>query len=157
MGDSRAIVDSAKEKAMRWCSRREYFRKEMFEKIISWGCTPQDAHTVVDFLVEQRFIDDVRCAEAYVRDKLRFNGWGRIKIAYMLRMQGIDASAVHHALSGIDEHQYENLLKAELTKKHKTVRGETTVAVKGKLFRFAAGRGFEPDVINKVIHQIQLK
>jgi regulatory protein len=143
----------AKDKAMQWCSRREYCRKDVFDKAVSWGCTSAEARELVDFLVEQKFIDERRYTEAFVKDKLRLNKWGRIKIAYMLRAQNIEKNMVMDVLSEIDETEYRQILNGELQKKHKTIRGKA-FEIKGKLFRFAAGRGFEPDMVHEVISKI---
>jgi len=146
-------VKEIREKAMQWCSRREYCRKDMFDKAVSWGCTLAEAQEVVDFLVEQKFVDDRRYTEAFVKDKLRFNKWGRVKIAYMLRAQNIDRAIISDVLSEIDETEYHRILTGELQKKYKTIRGDT-FGIRGKLFRFAASRGFEPEIINEVIEKI---
>ena len=123
----------------------------MYEKIIAWGCASEDAQTVIRSLNEQKFIDDRRYAEAYVKDKLRFNKWGRIKITYMLRTQGVDETVVREALAEIDELEYEQILADELQKKVKANFSGNAFEMKAKLFRFAASRGFESDVINSVL------
>ena len=146
-------VKEVREKAMQRCSRREYCRKDMFDKAVSWGCTLAEAQKVVDFLIEQKFVDDCRYAKAFVKDKLRFNKWGRVKIAYMLRAQNIDRDIVKNILSEIDETEYNNILTGELQKKIKTISGNA-FEVRGKLFCFATSRGFEPEMINEVIDQI---
>ena len=142
-----------KEKAMNLCSRREYCSKDIFDKIVSWGGTPAEARNIVDFLVEHKFVDDRRYTEAYVKDKLRFNKWGRVKIAYMLRAQNIDRSIVMDVLSEIDETTYNEILTDELQKKYKGLAGNK-FEIKGKLFRFATGRGFEPEIVNEAISKL---
>ena len=143
----------AKEKALQLCSRREYCRKEMFDKAAAWGCSPAEAREIVDFLVEQKFVDERRYTEAYVKDKLRFNKWGRIKIAYMLRSLSIDNDMITDVLSEIDEAEYHQLLTGELQKKRRTIHGNL-FEMKGKLFRFATNRGFEPEIIEKIISKM---
>ena len=143
-------------KAMQLCSRREYCRKEMFDKLVSWGCTFAEASDVVEFLVEQKFVDERRYTEAFVKDKLRFNKWGRVKIAYMLRGQNIDRNMIVEVLSEIDEAEFKQILAGELQKKYKTIRGNI-FEIKGKLFRFAASRGFEAEMINEAIDKIIIK
>ena len=138
---------------MQLCSRREYCRKEIVDKLISWDCTPTEVCEVVDFLVEQGFLDERRYTEAFAKDKIRFNKWGRVKISYMLRSQDIDRNTIMDVFSEIDEKEYCRLLFDELQKKHRTVRGNA-VEIRGKLFRFAAGRGFEQDIIHEAISKI---
>ena len=136
---------------MELCSRREYCRKDIFDKVLSWGCMSDEAREVVDYLVEHKFVDDRRYTEAYVKDKLRFNKWGRVKIAYMLRAQNIDRNVITDVFSEIDETEYNEILSGELQKKYKNIRGSNKFEIKGKLFRFATGRGFEPENVNQVI------
>ena len=146
-------VKEAREKAMQWCSRREYCSKDIFDKVVSWGCTTDEAREVVDFLIEQNFLNDRRYTEAFVKDKLRFNKWGRLKIAFMLRAQNIERNIVEEVLSDIDETEYNKILTCELQKKIKSIRGNA-FEIKGKLFRFAVSRGFEQEVIFEVISKI---
>jgi len=146
-----------KEKALHWCSRKECCRKEMFDKAVSWGCTSDEALELVDFLVEQKFVDERRYTEAFVNDKLRFNKWGRVKIAYMLHSQNIDKNIIVDVLSEIDETEYQQILTGELQKKFKTLRQGNSFEINGKLFRFAASKGFEPEIINEEIFKLMKK
>ena len=143
---------------MQWCSRRECCRKDVFDKAVTWGCTPAEAHELVDFLVEQKFVDERRYTEAFVKDKLRFNKWGRVKMIYMLRAQNIDRDIVMSVLSKIDVTEYNQILITELQKKYKNICQPSTkqnyIETKGKLFRFGISRGFEPEIVNKVISKI---
>ena len=136
------------------CSRREYCRKEMFDKAVLQGCTTAEAREIVDLLVEHKFVDDRRYTEAYVKDKLRFNRWGRVKIAFMLRSQNIDRSIVADVLSEIDETEYNKILTGELQKKIKTGLRGNVFETKGKLYRFATGRGFESEVVSEAIGKL---
>jgi len=138
---------------MQWCSRREYCCKDISDKLVSWGCTPAEACEMVGFLIEQKFVDDRRYTEAFVKDKLRFNKWGRMKIAYMLRAQNIDRNIVMDVLSDIDEAEYTQVLTDELQKKYRAIQGNV-FEIKGKLFRFATGRGFESEIVNEVISKM---
>ena len=136
---------------MQWCSRKECCCKEMLDKVVAWGSTPDEARELVDFLIEQKFVDERRYAEAFVRDKLRFNKWGRVKIAYMLRMQNIDKKMILDVLSEIDPTEYQQILSGELQKKIKTIRQGNSFENSVKLFRFAISKGFEPEMINEEI------
>ena len=146
-------IKEAKEKAMRFCSRKECCRKEIYDKSVSWGCTNAEAHEIVDFLVEQKFVDEDRYTEAFVKDKLRFNKWGRVKIAYMLHSQNIDKNIILDVFSGIDETEYCRILFEELKKKYKTINGKP-IEIRKKLFCFATGRGFESDIVHNTISKI---
>jgi len=139
-----------KDKAMQLCSRRECCSMEIFDKALSWGCKPEEISELIGFLVERKFLDDRRYTEAFVKDKLRFKKWGRVKIAYMLRAKRIDGNTIIDVFSRIDETEYNEILTNELQKKIRTLSGNI-FEKKGKLFRFATGRGFEAEIVNESI------
>ena len=141
---------------MQLCSRKEHSRKEILDKIVSRGCGHAQAEEIVNFLVEHKFVDDHRYTAAFVKDKMRFNKWGRVKIAYMLRMQGIENDMITDVFSETDDTEYLEILTGELQKKLKSLKGNT-YEIKGKLFRFATSRGFEADIVNQAICEIRMK
>jgi regulatory protein len=96
-------------------------------------------------------VDDRRYAEAYVRDKYRFNKWGRIKIAQGLRMKGVDSEAISNAMGAIDENEYQEILRNLIRAKRKSTRGKNEYEINGKLCRFAIGGGFEYEAIRQCL------
>jgi regulatory protein len=101
--------------------------------------------------VEEKYIDDKRYAEAFVRDKYRFNKWGRIKIAQGLRMKGIDSETISNAMETINETEYLSILRDLIKTKRKSIRGKNDYEINGKLARFATGRGFEYGAIRQCL------
>ncbi len=139
---------------MRYCTRKEYCSNEILEKLISWGCSDKESQSILIFLKNHQYVDDQRYVNAYANDKLQINKWGKVKITYMLRMQKIEESIISDAISAIDPQQYEQILKDELNKKRKTIKSKNIFETKAKLYRFAASRGFESDLINRSISRI---
>ena len=72
------------------CARCEQAEGDLRKKLRDWGINSSDSNTIIERLKAERYLDNERYAHAYCRDKLRFNGWGRIKIAYMLKGKGIE-------------------------------------------------------------------
>ena len=52
---------------------------DLEQKMRNWGVQSKDIQRVIESLVAERFVDNLRFATAYVRDKTRFNHWGRVK------------------------------------------------------------------------------
>ena len=87
------------------CARCEQAEGDLRKKLHDWGLSASDANAVIARLKQEHYLDNERYARAYCRDKLRFNGWGRIKISYMLRGKGIEQEYIDAALAEIDEEQ----------------------------------------------------
>lgn len=125
------------------CSTSEQCLNDVESKLAKYDLTEEERTRILRHLVEEKYIDDRRYAEAFVRDKYRFNKWGRIKIAQGLRMKGIDSEAISTAMKAIDEAEYLDILRDLIKAKRKSTRGKNDYEINGKLVRFATGRGFE--------------
>ena len=89
------------------CAKAEHSRVEMIGRMCRWGVSRELAQMVADRLEDGGFIDARRFAEAFVHDKSKFDFWGRIKIRYYLRMNGIKDDLIEEAVSRIDPEEYQ--------------------------------------------------
>ena len=136
------------------CSASEQCLSDIEAKLAKYDLSEEEKTRILRHLVEEKYIDDNRYAEAYVRDKYRFNKWGRIKIAQGLRMKGIDRETIEIAMQGIDEQEYQSILSALIKAKRKSTHGKSAYEINGKLIRFATGRGFEFAAIRKCLGSV---
>ena len=83
------------------CSKKEYCSFDIFKKLQRWELEEKDIAAVMEFLVKNHFLDDTRFAEAYARDKHRFNRWGKLKIMQMLRQKRVPERIIEQALSSL--------------------------------------------------------
>lgn len=138
MDDYKQILD----RAARLCSSREKCQHDIWIKINNWGLNETDTTRAIKYLIENKFIDDRRFASYFVRDKLKFNKWGRVKIRYSLLQKKIAEDIISDSISEIDPESYNEMLDQIIRSKIRSV-GEPNIAKnKAKLIRFAAQRGF---------------
>ena len=135
--------EEALHRAAALCTMAEKCEADIRTKLRDWGIAEKDADDIVQRLKEGKYLDEERYCHAFVNDKLRFNGWGRIKITYTLRQKGIADSLIDDALAHIDEDAYTRMLTELLQTKLRSVKGKTSEERIGKLVRFAQSRGFE--------------
>jgi regulatory protein len=138
-------------KAMNVCSRKECAASEIEDKLISWGAVEADVKKIIKALTEEQYIDDKRYAEAFARDKLRYNKWGRIKIAMHLRQKKVDPQLIKNALINIDEDEYREILGKLISNHRKSVKARSQYEFRAKMYRFALSKGFESSVISEII------
>ena len=141
-------------KAAAYCSTSEHCLSEVSDKLTSWGVDQDAQERILKRLIDERFVDDSRFAEAYVKDKFRFNQWGRIKIRIMLQQKKVNSLLIDDAMELIDDADYRETLLSILQQKRKSLKDKDPQQLKAKLYRFAASRGFESDVIFKVVPKI---
>lgn len=143
----------ALEKARAACARQEQCRHDIEKKLYTLGLQEKEISNIIGELIKEKFLDDKRYAAAYVKDKFRFNKWGRLKIRHGLALKKLPHEIIEHALENISEDDYRKMLGDELKKKTKNLKG-THYARKAKLMRFAQSRGFEPGVVYEIIDRI---
>ncbi|MFV0471085.1 MAG: regulatory protein RecX [Paludibacteraceae bacterium] len=146
--------DELRRKAASYCSMAEHCISDVEIKLKAWGVSPENSQEIVSHLLEQDFINEQRYARAFVREKFEINKWGKIKILLALKEKGIDKDSINNALAHIDEGEYEELLARLLKSKLQTISYEYEYEKQGKLFRFAQSRGFESNVIEKVLRRV---
>jgi len=141
-------------KAASYCSISEHCVSEVEDKLTAWGVSEEDKYKIIDRLKSEDFINEKRYCTYFVKDKFRFNKWGKIKISYALKAKGLDKEVVLNAMSTIDDGEYEELLASLLKTKQTGLKYEFEYEKQGKLYRFAQSRGFENNVIERVIRGI---
>lgn len=135
------------------CSASEYCIHDINEKLYRWGISNTDSERIIDYLLDEKYIDEARYAQAYTNDKLRFSHWGRIKIKSMLRMKHISDRDINNALDNISEEEYESILRDIIKGKAKSEEDAEDYASRAKIIRFALQRGFEMGEITKFISE----
>ena len=133
------------------CSQSEHPSGEMMEKMRRWSMPQDEAERVLDRLIDERFVDDERFAEFFVRDKIRFDRWGRRKIEQALYRKGVARDIIARVLDEVPAEDYEEALRPLLVSKKRSVKADSEYELNGKLIRFALGRGFGMDIIRRCI------
>ena len=121
MADNEKILNNLR----RQCSRREYCSKDVLAKAEkATGGDRKEAERILATLVEERYVDDLRYAQAYARDKSSIAGWGQVKIRYMLSAKGIDSDTISGALEDIDEKKADDRLQKLLENKYRSLKDD---------------------------------
>ncbi|MBO5864031.1 MAG: RecX family transcriptional regulator [Paludibacteraceae bacterium] len=149
-------AEEAKAKAAGMCSLAEKCVHDISEKLKKWNISEEEAVHIISFLLKEKFIDEKRYARFFVQDKHKFAKWGKTKIAFALKNKGIAQSDINEALSQIEDDNYQEQIEALLQNKLKTIKYKDKYDARAKLFRFGASRGFEPNILTKIIEKIEI-
>ena len=129
------------------CAQAEHCEQEMRDKMKRWAIEPDTQDRVIARLIKERYIDNERYARAFVKDKIRYNKWGRRKVMQALWMKRIDDDILHQVLDEIDDKEYIDVLIPLLKQKRKAIKAKSDYELNQKLVRFALGRGFDFSII----------
>jgi len=142
-------------KAMAHCSRREYCIDDIRRKMLVWGVSNKDAENIISILVRENFINEVRYANAFVRDKFIYNKWGKIKIEVHLKVKKIPQDIIQQALEVIDNEAYMKLIKVLISEQRKKVKAKNQYDLKAKLLRYGLSKGFESSILYDLLNDIE--
>lgn len=134
------------------CAQGEHCQWELTEKMRRWEIDEAAQARVMQRLVAERYVDDERFARAFVKDKVRYNKWGRRKVEQALWQKHIDADTQQRVLSEIGDEDYLDVLRPLLQQKRRTTKAANDYELSQKLVRFALSRGFTFDIIRQCLH-----
>ena len=143
-------MEKALDKMRRLCSRREYCVADIRSKLLkALEGDEGKADAALKRLIEEKYVDDLRYATAFVRDKSAIAGWGQVKIRYMLSAKGVSRDVIAQALEEVDEPKAACRLVKLLENKYKSLKDDPQCKL--KMLRFGLGRGYAYEDVASVV------
>ena len=140
-------VEEALASLMRLCARAERSSGDARRLMATWGVPEQDREGVLQRLKREKFIDDGRYAEAFVREKINLSGWGEWKIRSALKRKGVAEDVINAALGQLSPEQSAQRLAERLKRKMRTVKYSSAYELRTKLIRYALSLGYAMDEV----------
>ena len=153
MGSKKAILDykSALLEAQKHCAYQERSQQEIRNKLYEWGLHSAEVENAIVELIGADFINEERFAIQLASGKFRIKHWGKVKITKALKLHKISPYCIKKALQQIPDDDYEKSLIKILEKKRIATAGKLTPLKARKLAHFAQSRGYESNLIWKVL------
>ena len=151
--DKPLTPDQVLDKIAKYCAYQERCVKDVRDKLKTFDIPQTEKDEIIDYLLDNRFVNDERFAKSFVRGKINQSGWGANKIRFHLMQKGIDKEIIDEALEQTDEETYRQRLIDILKVKAKTVKAETDFERKRKLAAYAMQKGFEGSLVWEVLKE----
>ena len=121
--------------------------KELYEKLLKKGYSPEESASAMAKLANYGYIDDTRYARHYAEQKL--HSYGKRKVEYDLLHKGVSAEVVSEVLEElVDEDIMIDEIKAVMKKKLKGTVPEDRAQLK-KLFDSFSRKSYEYELVKK--------
>lgn len=145
----RQVVEkSLRARALDALARREHTRLELLRKLSAHSEDLEQINQLLDDLQTRGWLSDARYAEQRVH--ARQSRYGSRKIGYELREQGVSETLIAETLSSLKTTEVE---RARSIWQKKFAAPATTPKERNQQMRFLQSRGFDLDVIYRVINQ----
>jgi regulatory protein len=145
-------IKQALDKLRQLCSRQEKCPAEVIVLLKRWGIDDDCHQGIMAQLKSEKYLDENRYASAFVKDKIRFDHWGIIKIRYHLQQKGITKDALESAVGQVDRDEYRHMIGKELDKKRKSLKGKPR-EIWAKLARYGSSRGYEFEMMQDFLNE----
>ena len=146
--------DQVLDKIAKYCAYQERCVKEVRDKLKTYCISQEDKNKIIDYLLDNHFVDDKRFAKSFVRGKINQSGWGLNKIRFHLAQKGIAKDIIDEAMEQTDEEVYRQRLMDILKTKSKTVKAENDFEKRRKLAAYAMQKGFESALVWEVVKDL---
>lgn len=146
-----------KQRAFRYLGRRLHSTSELRVKLLQKKYEKELVEGVLTELKQKKYLDDTEFAKMFVEEKVKQKLWGRKKLINELVKRGIDSKIISSVMvsSFPEDDNYENA-KQLAKKKYDTLkkRNLDQNKVRSKLKTFLNSRGYDYDIIKKVVDEL---
>jgi regulatory protein len=141
------------EKIQSYCLYQERCVNEVKNKLFSLKVSSKSANDIIEYLIDNDYLNEERYAKMFIQGKLRIKKWGRIKLKYELRLKGIDIKIINKYINQINEEDYIKYFNEFSTNKIKFLKGSTDQK-KRSFINYFTYRGWENDLIYQKLKDI---
>ena len=92
------------------CARREYCVFDIETKLQRYSLDSEAIDNIVAYLKKEKYIDELRFTRSFIKDKIRFNKWGKTKIEFALRQKRVPQETVEEAFLDFTDEQLNDSL-----------------------------------------------
>lgn len=138
-----ALFLSEKSKLERYCAYEDRCSYQIRKKLNLSLLSDKEKEAIIVGLLQDKFIDDARFANAYVSGKSRIKKWGAFKIRKGLLFYQIEKALIEKALKELDSNEYLKNLKDLMGKKMALLHAiKNPYEKKVKIIRFLTSKGY---------------
>lgn len=149
----------AKDSAFRFLGLRLHSTSELRIKLQKKKHPKEVIEKVLDWLIERRYLNDDEYVKQFISEKVKKKKIGTAKLIAELTKKGIKRESIYENLRSIDSDLYYENAVHLATKKLNLIRSKETDERKiaAKLYSFMATKGYESDLIRKVILNLNMQ
>jgi regulatory protein len=147
-------LEEAKLRIANYCVYRDRAHKEVREKLKSMGMIPLAIDELLDYLIQENFLNEERYAKSFARGKFKIKSWGRIRISRELKAMEVSDYCIKKALTEINSEDYVNTFNKLSEKKAESLSNYPIQIQKKKLMDYLMYRGWESSMIFDKINEL---
>ena len=141
------------EKMRSYCMYQERCILEVKKKLTRLHVVHKSKSKIIDHLIENDYLNEVRFSKSFIQGKLRIKKWGRIKLNYELSIRGIKKFIIDEEINKISKEDYYQYFNEFSNNKIKTLTGSKEQK-KRSFVNYFTYRGWENNLIYEKLNEI---
>lgn len=141
------------EKMRSYCMYQERCIKEVKKKLTSLQVIPKTKSKVINHLIDNDYLNEVRFTKSFIQGKLRIKKWGKIKLNYELRIRGVKKFIIDEEINKISKDDYYDYFNEFSNNKIKILKGSKDQK-KRSFINYFTYRGWENNLIYEKLNEI---
>jgi regulatory protein len=147
-------VEEASKALENYCAYQERCHKDVEKKLHELKMIPEARDKIILHLIQNNYLNEERYAKSFARGKFSIKKWGKRRIINELKFKGISTFNIKVALKEIDDQEYIQTLNKVAHKKVQLIKESNIYKKRNKLATFLISKGFETDLVYKVVKDI---
>ncbi|WP_298763199.1 regulatory protein RecX [uncultured Polaribacter sp.] len=147
-------VAEIKRKIEQYCIYQDRCHKEVEQKMRDYNLIPEAKEMILLDLLKDNFLNEERFAKSFARGKFRIKKWGKQRIVRELKFKEISAYNIKTALKEINEQEYIKTIYTITENRNAVIKEPNIYKRKRKLIDFLMRKGFESELIYKVVEEV---
>ena len=141
------------EKMRSYCMYQERCILEVKKKLTRLQVAPKTKSKIINHLIDDDYLNEVRFTKSFIQGKLRIKKWGRIKLNYELSIRGIKKFIIDEEINKISKVDYYQYFNEFSNNKIKTLTGSKEQK-KRSFVNYFTYRGWENNLIYEKLNEI---
>ena len=141
------------EKMRSYCMYQERCIQEVKKKLTRLQVIPKTKSKVINHLIDNDYLNEVRFTKSFIQGKLRIKKWGKIKLNYELRIRGVKKFIIDEEINKISKDDYYDYFNEFSNNKIKILKGSKDQK-KRSFINYFTYRGWENNLIYEKLNEI---
>jgi len=147
-------VDELQKKMEYYCVYQDRCHQEVERKMNEHQLIPEAKEKILLHLMQHDFLNEERFSKSFARGKFRIKNWGKQRIIRELKTKNISNYNINSALKEIDDEDYLETIYRITKNRNHTITENNIYKRKKKLQDFLLRKGYEYDLIFKIVNAV---
>ena len=136
-----------------YCAYQERCLFDIYRQLEKYETIPSLREELIDQLIKEKYINELRFAKSVARGKFNFRNWGRNKIRQYLQIRHIDKADIEKALNEIPYSKYLATCQKLVDRKKETLESKNLdlFTRDQKVIASLSQKGYEYEVIKETL------